>query len=219
MEKPFARILVWEDAVPRSPAEQMAWDEALLLTAREPVLRTYRWAAPAMTFGYSQRLAEVEDLAVGRPIMRRWTGGGMVFHGTDLTLALAIPSKEPFAQMTASKIYESLHRALLPAVQSLLPAARMATLEECRCGAVCFESPVAFDIVEGTRKILGGAMRRSRSGILYQGSLHLPDLDPSLLASSLANDLQEFSEIPAVDCAAKILERERYSTASWRNLR
>lgn len=219
MEKPFARLRLWRDAVDRGPSREMACDEALLQTAREPLLRTYHWSAPAMTFGYSQRLAEVEDLAAGRPIMRRWTGGGMVFHGSDLTLALAIPSKEPFAQMTASKIYESLHRALLPAVQSLLPAARMATLEECRCGAVCFESPVAFDIVEGPRKILGGAMRRSRSGILYQGSLQLPELDPGHLANALAGDVQEFFEISAVEAVAEFLARERYDTASWRNLR
>jgi lipoate-protein ligase A len=219
MEKPFARLRLWRDAVDRGTAEQMACDEALLQTSREPVLRTYHWSAPAMTFGYSQRLAEVEDLAAGRPIMRRWTGGGMVFHGTDLTLALAIPASETLAKSAASKIYESLHLALLPAIQHLRPAARMATLEECRCGSVCFESPVAFDIVEGPRKILGGAMRRSRSGILYQGSLQLPELDPGHLANALAGDVQEFSEISAVESVAEFLARERYDTASWRNLR
>jgi len=219
MEKPFARLRQWRDTVSRGPAGQMACDEALLLTAREPVLRLYRWSAPAMTFGYSQRLAEVVDFSRDRPVMRRWTGGGMVFHGNDLTLALAIPATEPLAKMTASKIYENLHIALLPAIQSLAPAARMATLEECRCGAVCFENPVASDIVDGTWKILGGAMRRSKSGILYQGSLHLPDLDPALLAKALADDVLDFSEIPAADSAAKILARERYDTESWRNLR
>lgn len=219
MEKPFARILLWRDVASREPAEQMALDEALLQTAREPVLRAYRWVAPAMTFGYSQRLAEVVDLAAGRPTMRRWTGGGMVFHGSDLTLALAIPANETLSKMPATKIYETLHRALLPAIQSLLPEARMATLEECRCGAVCFESPVAFDIVEGARKILGGAMRRTKSGILYQGSLHRPDLDPGLLANALAVEVLEFSDIPCVDPAAKTLARDRYDTVAWRNLR
>lgn len=219
MEKPFARLRLWRDAFDRGPAAQMACDEALLQTAREPVLRAYRWAAPAMTFGYSQRLAEVEDSAAGQPVMRRWTGGGMVFHGGDLTLALAISAKEALAKSAASKIYECLHRALLPAIQHLLPAARMATLEECRCGAVCFESPVAFDVVEGPRKILGGAMRRSKSGILYQGSLQLPDLDPALLANALADDVRDFSEIPAVESVAEDLVRERYDTEAWRNLR
>lgn len=219
MEKPFARLLLWKDAADRGPAARMACDEALSQTAREPVLRAYRWSEPAMTFGYSQRLAQVEGFSQGRPAVRRWTGGGMVFHGNDLTLALAIPAGEALAKSPASKIYERLHRALLPAIQHLLPAARMATPEECRCGPVCFASPVAFDIVEGPRKILGGAMRRSRSGILYQGSLQLPGLDPLLLANTLADEVREFTDTPAVESTADFLARDRYGTDAWRNLR
>jgi lipoate-protein ligase A len=172
-----------------------------------------------MTFGYSQRLAEVVEFSLNRPSMRRWTGGGVVCHGNDLTLALAIPSGAKLAGQAAARIYENLHLALLPAIQSLLPAARMATLEECRCGAVCFDSPVAFDIVAGPKKILGGAMRRSKNGILYQGSLLMPSIDPFLLANALAKDVQVFSKIPAVESAAEILTRNRYDTESWRNLR
>jgi lipoate-protein ligase A len=197
----------------------MACDEALQGLAGTPVLRAYRWCEPALTFGYSQRLAAVLALAHGRPAMRRWTGGGVVFHGKDLTLALAIPACEPLAGSTSAWIYQTIHEALLPAIQVAAPTARMVTLEECRCGPVCFESPVAHDLVEGPRKLLGGAMRRSRGGILYQGSLQGAALDSDALASALADSVREFADIPGVEKADEDLVRVRYGTDNWRSLR
>jgi lipoate-protein ligase A len=197
----------------------MACDEALLECADASVLRAYRWSAPAVTFGYSQRLAAVLALAGSRPVMRRWTGGGTVFHGEDLTLALVVPADEALASRNSVEMYRAIHDALLPAIQTLYPKARMVTPEECRCGAVCFESPVAHDVVEGSRKIFGGAMRRSRRGILYQGSLHAPGLDPAALASALGEAAGNFQGTGAVAGTAGVLERERYGTDAWRNLR
>jgi lipoate-protein ligase A len=219
MGKPFTRILLWNDQVPRTPAGHMACDEALLGLAGAPVLRVYRWGEPALTFGYSQRLAAVLALAHDRPAMRRWTGGGVVFHGNDLTLALAIPACDPLAASTSARIYQAIHEALLPAIQVAAPTARMVPLEDCRCGAVCFESPVAHDLVVGARKLLGGAMRRSRGGILYQGSLQGAALDPDALASALADSVREFADIPGVEKVAEDLVRVRYGTDDWRNLR
>jgi lipoate-protein ligase A len=219
MGKPFTEILLWNDKVPRPPAAQMACDEALLACAGVPLLRTYRWGAPAVTFGYSQRIGAVLPLAGERPAMRRWTGGGLVFHGEDLTLALAIPSREPLAGWNSVEMYRAIHEALLPAIRSIAPGARMVTPEECRCGAVCFESPVAHDVVEGSRKVLGGAMRRSRAGVLYQGSLQGVEMDPYSLAAALAESVEDFSSVEAVEEAAGVLEGVRYGTEAWRNLR
>ena len=43
MKKTFARILFWDDPSQRTPAAQMACDEALAGVAEGPVLRAYRW--------------------------------------------------------------------------------------------------------------------------------------------------------------------------------
>jgi hypothetical protein len=37
----------------------------------------------------------------------------------------------------------------------------------------CFNEPVGFDLLEGDRKVLGGALRWTRAGALYQGSLQV----------------------------------------------
>jgi len=219
MGKPFTEILLWNDEVPRTPAAHMACDEAVLSLAGGPILRTYRWSAPAATFGYSQRLGAVLALAGEQPVMRRWTGGGVVFHGEDLTVALAIPKGEPLAGWNSVEMYRALHEALLPAIRTAALGARLVTPEECRCGAVCFESPVSHDVVEGTRKLLGGAMRRSRAGVLYQGSLQGAAPDPGELARALAESVRDFSPLGAVEDKAADLERERYGTEAWRNLR
>ena len=63
------------------PAFNMALDEALLENVgrlRKPVLRLYGWTEPAATFGYFQRIAEVEQATQLRPLIRRPTGGGIV---------------------------------------------------------------------------------------------------------------------------------------------
>jgi lipoate-protein ligase A len=150
--------------------------------------------------------------------MRRWTGGGTVFHGEELTLGLAIPASEDFTCLSSAQIYQAIHEALLPAIRQILPNAKLVALEDCRCGPVCFESPVAYDIIAGSRKILGGALRRSRQGILYQGSLHA-SVPPISLAEALAHEVLPPENLPALEKSAAALVSQRYGDPAWLNLR
>ena len=77
----FESLAVFSDTIPRCAAAQMALDEALLENTSGPVLRTYQWDAPAVSFGYSQSLSAVAAAHPDRPLVRRWTGGGIVEHG------------------------------------------------------------------------------------------------------------------------------------------
>lgn len=219
MSKIFHHLEIWEDSAPRGPVGQMACDEALLQSCRVPVLRVYRWCAPAVTFGYAQKLEAVEPLARNLPVMRRWSGGGVVFHGNDLTLALAIPAADAVSMGDSRRIYSAIHEGLLPAIQKDLPSALLVLPEECRCGPVCFESPVAFDIVAGGSKICGGALRRSRGGVLYQGSLNLPGAQPSELTHSLAEAVCAFEKNADFDSKVDSLVTTKYGTRQWLTMR
>jgi lipoate-protein ligase A len=223
MEKIFDRLLLWEDVSLRNPAEQMACDEALLRSAGCPVLRLYRWAAPAVTFGYSQRLERVRAEARGLPLMRRWTGGGVVFHGDDLTLALAMPASEQVARLASPEIYQKIHESLLKAVRGVFANARMVAPDECREGPVCFESPVAHDLALGNSKLCGGALRRSREGVLYQGSLHGQGIAAHAIAHSLASQVEFFKDTlkdtSAIESLARRIASERYTSIDWLMLR
>ena len=215
----FSRLQLWEDFTPRTPAGQMACDEALLLSCDMPVLRIYRWSEPAVTFGYAQRFAAVEPLARRFPLMRRWSGGGLVFHGADLTLALVIPASEAGASGSSRDLYKIIHEALLLAVQKYLPDARLVLPDECRCGPVCFESPVAYDLLAGQSKICGGALRRSKNGALYQGSLHLPSVVSADMAHSLATEVSRFENADSLESAITKLVSEKYDTPQWLAMR
>lgn len=247
--QPMSRgILFWDDRESRTPCEQMALDEALLLRAEMPVVRFYRWTAPAVTFGYAQRHAEVQALAGGHPCIRRWTGGGVVFHGSDLTIALAVPGRRARDGRKSDEIYRGIHLAILKVVQQAFPEARLAGEDDCRPGAACFQSPALHDILFHGKKICGGALRRGRDGILYQGSLHA-DLLPADLAAALSTPVAGFCGgaeeesrrpdfLPACDpptCSGAAAEEftpdvetlrfcatlaeEKYGTEKWNKLR
>src|SRR5947209_12465387 len=106
----FTSLDIYHDVDSRSASLNMAIDEALLETATVPAIRFYQWNHPALSFGYFGKFADVADS--GRDIVRRWTGGGIVFHGQDLTYSVVIPATDPAFGVASMAIYERVHRAL-----------------------------------------------------------------------------------------------------------
>ena len=217
-EPMISGLLVWEDNETRTAPEQMALDEALLHRARCPVARFYRWAVPAVTFGYAQRYADVRARAGSRPAVRRPTGGGIVFHREDLTVAVAVPASHEICRLETGMVYRRIHEALLGAVERVCPGARLAKPGDCRAGPACFESPALNDILHAGRKICGGALRRGRIGLLYQGSLH-GNFSALALAKSLAGPVDFFNPGGDLLREAWRLESEKYGTEAWNQMR
>src|SRR6476660_2781306 len=90
----FATLHVYHDDSSHSAAMNMAIDEALLESAAVPSIRFYGWQFPALSFGYFGRFFDVASYACERDLVRRWTGGGIVFHGDDLTYSIVLPSSD-----------------------------------------------------------------------------------------------------------------------------
>src|SRR5437867_1747384 len=108
----FGALEVYHDDAVHSAAINMAVDEALLEAAAIPSIRFYRWDSPALSFGYFGKFADVAEYATERDLVRRWTGGGIVLHGDDLTYSIIIPATEPAFGESPKSIYEKIHRAL-----------------------------------------------------------------------------------------------------------
>lgn len=174
----------------RTPAENMAVDEALLRSSSPPTLRLYGWQPHAVSLGYFQKLADFADLPPGTPMVRRSTGGGAIHHGEEVTFALAVDASLVPADIDAS--YVLLHDAVRAALADIGVACTRLTNGP-SCGARpgvrwCFAEPGRHDLVdEQGRKLVGSAQRRMRTDrarILHHGSIVLerPSLTPFVAA-------------------------------------
>jgi lipoate-protein ligase A len=97
-------------------AFNMALDEALLRTAAQrgrPLLRVYSWARPAVSFGYFQRFPT--QLAESYELVRRPTGGGVVYHVEDTTYTVVVPPAHALHTMKTADAYRALHKAVAAA--------------------------------------------------------------------------------------------------------
>ncbi len=207
----LAALDVYPEETPGSAARHMALDEALLRTTDVPALRFYRWRAPAASFGYFSRYAEVEALAAGRELVRRWTGGGIVLHGEDLTYAFVLPR----SALRSRVIYEAVHRAICAALDG---RAALAAAAAPRVSDACFANPVAADVLLDGRKVAGAAQRRTRTGLLQQGSIQgvkLPANFPEAFARALCPEFKTRSFSEETQALAESLEAEKYASLAW----
>ena len=215
----FDGIDLFFDETLRNGPEQMALDEALLENVRRPLLRPYRWAEPAVSFGYSQSIAEVQRHFPSAPCVRRWTGGGIVWHQQDWTFALIVPSTEPLARVRPAETYRVIHAAILAALNSFGYCARLAQPLDCKDGMACFTSPARYDVIgPDRRKLCGGAQRRTRRGFLHQGSIQnlLPPRDFATgLLNGIAAETRAFSPTPALLARTRELVTAKYGTRAW----
>jgi len=170
-------------------AENMAADFMLLQRyphAERARYRHYGWRSPAFTFGYSQKIAFVRSQIPPEgafDLCRRPTGGGIVDHRDDWTYSLVIPRGHPFEEARATQSYRAIHEALAGALGeagarvSLKPVAEPVTDGEPGGPAgVCFERAEIYDVVHSDTgaKIAGGAQKRNKRGLLFQGSVWKP---------------------------------------------
>jgi lipoate-protein ligase A len=229
-EKLFAALDVYHDHdSSRSAALNMAIDEALLEIANRPTIRFYQWDHPAVSFGYFGKFSEVEQC--GCDIVRRWTGGGIVSHGEDLTYSIVIPANDSAFGASATEIYEKVHRALRDTLIELGQHAVVAVVADrgtpVRLGpgvsdagytGECFANPVRADVMLNGRKIAGAAQRRTKRGLLQQGSIQAIEL-PKDFQRRFANELSKQTAACCLSAAvlhrAQVIAAAKYATAGW----
>jgi lipoate-protein ligase A len=214
----FEGLLVHDDGVREGAALNMAIDEALFEQATVPTLRFYCWPRPALSFGYFGKFADVAMEMERCDVVRRWTGGGIVPHGEDLTYSLVTPAVDPASALGPATTYAALHRAICDALRQEGWEVELTPTDAPKISDACFANPVRNDVVMAGRKIAGAAQRRTRRGFLHQGSIQISNLSASFRARvvSLLADQIEWAELPAaVTERAVQLVAEKYGTAEW----
>jgi len=225
----FAELTIYHDESPHSAAMNMSVDEALLESASIPTIRFYRWCSPALSFGYFGKFSDVAIYAAERDLVRRWTGGGIVFHGDDLTYSIVIPASDPTFDETSIAIYEKIHRALAHALNESGSRTELVALARCddprklsgQPGVPtdsCFVNPVRADVMIGGRKVAGAAQRRIRGGLLQQGSIQGVNLENGLadsFAGALSANSSEFKTTKEILKRAQELAQQKYGVDHW----
>lgn len=162
---------------PSDAAANMARDEALLLSAAAggPVtLRFYSWRPHAFSLGYFQRHREFEPyVRKGRPVVRRLTGGGAIWHADEITYSLVGPFGSSGFPRKAAGIFVKVHTAVAEGLRSLGVDAALSDAPGGRSPSICFARPQKYDIVVAGRKLLGSAQCRRGRTFLQHGSLPL----------------------------------------------
>ncbi|MYL63138.1 octanoyltransferase [Bacillus hwajinpoensis] len=184
------------DSGERSPAYNMALDEALLKWHSEgsipPVIRFYGWNPPTLSIGYFQRIEKdinmeaVENYGLG--FVRRPTGGRAVLHDKEVTYSVIVSEDYPDMPTTVREAYRVISEGLLIGFQQLGLNAYFSVpetekeKEELRAPrtGVCFDSPSYYELVVEGRKVAGSAQTRQKGVILQHGSILL-DIDEDKL--------------------------------------
>jgi lipoate-protein ligase A len=208
-------LQIFHDTEPRSAAENMALDEALFLQTMLPVIRSYRWIRSALSFGYFTPWKSVAEYLRGRDPVRRWTGGGIVEHGDDFTYSIVLPGHNSFASV---ELYHFVHGALAELLRECGHSVEISQFRDVLQSNACFERAVEFDLKVCGAKIAGAAIRRSRRGVLLQGSiqrLDLPEYFTSMFANALCEQPERFVlSRPVMEITTRIA-KDKYAAAEW----
>lgn len=169
----------------RSAQDHMRRDEEMLqaLTPYSPTyLHHYDWATDSLTYGYfskPEKLLNLEQVQRdGIQMACRPTGGGLLFHLSDLAFSLLIPASHPWYSVNPLQNYATINRIVVEAVDQWLgglkPAIQLANEQlGAGQGPFCMAHVTRYDLVLMGRKIGGAAQRRTRQGLLHQASLYL----------------------------------------------
>jgi lipoate-protein ligase A len=220
-----------------SAAENMAVDFLLLQRCPAPPavrFRHYGWRRPAFTFGYSQKIAAVRSMLPPggtQELCRRPTGGGLVDHRDDWTYTLVAPRGHLLEEMRASESYRAVHESLVTALRRQGIEARLQEPQATGSSGIagsCFVRAEPFDVVRAVdgAKIAGAAQKRSKRGLLLQGSIWKPaasgTVDWDLFLGDFVKALAPLAGSPARDAPFPELEEselaglaEQYASPEW----
>jgi lipoate-protein ligase A len=172
---------LWIEECPRPGWANMAIDQTLLDRAEllgESWLRLYSWEPHCLSFGRHEPAAQrydVERIAARRiDTVRRPTGGRAVWHGPELTYAVAAPGlRFGSLQEAYLEIHDMIGQALGElGIEAVLASSRRS--EPLDAGA-CFSQPAGGEVLVGGRKVVGSAQLRRGGALLQHGSILLAD--------------------------------------------
>jgi len=171
----------------------MAIDEALTRKCIDSentpaTIRFYTWKETSCSIGYFQKMKDVLKAPnnKGIPVVRRPTGGGIVYHGNDITFSIVKKRMQPNRQENITSFYKLIGKSLLRGLERLgftctfyLPEEESHRSDKERKPlnnrpsqqSFCSVTPAKYDIMIAGSKVAGYAARKSQGAVLCQGYL------------------------------------------------
>lgn len=169
-------------------ATNMAVDEALFVSYKEnvsiPTLRLYGWRPAAISIGYNQNAEDLLNLEAcsqqNIAVVRRPTGGGIIFHDREVTYSLVLAQSDIGLSWRVKESFEAITSFLLECYRGLgafACFAKDATAPDPRhkhsIAPFCFSRNEDYDILVNGKKLGGNAQKRRHGVILQHGSIPL----------------------------------------------
>ncbi len=146
-----------------------------LLTAAQPTLHLYSWPTPTASYGLLVKPEEFLylDKVAGRiSLAKRPTGGGILFHLTDLAFSLVLPADQiPDSSLACYALINQKVASLLSRLFGLELYA--ADENQDGRGRFCMAKPTVYDILWHGGKLVGAAQRRTKKALLHQGTISI----------------------------------------------
>ncbi len=167
----------------KSAKENMSIDKTLVKSfdiKNKAVLRLYTWEK-SFTIGLSQELDEykLKYSEYNNNCAKRMTGGGVLFHGHDVSYSLLFPSSV-LGNKNVKESYEYICSFLLQFYKNLGLEAKWAKDDEnitLSKSSFCQVGYEAYDIIVNGVKIGGNAQKRSRNMIFQHGSIPISKIE------------------------------------------
>jgi lipoate---protein ligase len=166
----------------------------------EPILHFYDWDGPSATYGYfidpSQYLNLEGADQVGLKLARRPTGGGIVFHLTDLAFSVLVPASHPAYSTNTLENYAFVNRNVGDALKRFNQEIITSLLQEEEKPLhvdhqhFCMAKPTIYDVIIQGKKVGGAAQRRTKDGFLHQGTLSIALPPEEILTMVLKSETQ-----------------------------
>ncbi len=193
------RVLVESDRL--SATAQMARDVELAWEDI-PTVRFFCWQLPAVSLGWKQPhpawLDETRGLLAGLEAVERPTGGGMAFHGSDVSVSIIVPRAVDLpVRMLMSAVCDNTVRLCR---HYGAQAAPMLESDAAKRITYCLTDLSPYAVFAGGHKVAGFALRRFPHTWLIQGSLLVRPL-PANLAQAIPAEVRSQLHTRAISLA------------------
>ena len=201
----------------------MALDEAIVCAVGRgispPAFRLYEWSPDAVTFGYSQNVADIINIehckSDGVDITRRLTGGHAVFHKNESAYSVVGVIDDPHFGGSIMDTYRSINKVLAEGFNVLGIDAKIShgRLGKCITGtnlkiAPCFVTASKFEITLDGKKLVGSAQRRFKRLFLQQGSILIglgsEKITEYMIDNNLAAEYRKLLAERSIDLKSKL---------------